>query len=111
MMLKLPTTARALQAAAAQNPDVIFMDIGSPEMSGYQVARRMRRDLGLTHAYIVALSGYGSTQDQRNSLDAGFNMHIVKPIEPDQLRELMANLRTRDPAPACRPAGNFDSVA
>jgi PAS domain S-box-containing protein len=89
---------RALQAAAAHNPDVIFMDIGLPEMSGYQVARRMRTDLGLTSAYIVALTGYGSTVDQCNSREAGFNMHIVKPIEPDQLRDLMANLSASHPS-------------
>ena len=89
---------RALQAAAAQNPDVVFMDIGLPEMSGYQVARRMRTDLGLTRAYIVALTGYGSTVDQYNSREAGFNMHIVKPIEPDQLRDLLANLSASHPS-------------
>ena len=90
--------AHALQVAAQQTPDVIFMDIGLPEMSGYQVAQRMRSDLRLTQTYIIALSGYGSTVDQRTSLESGFNMHIVKPIEPDQLRDLMAKLRAHGPA-------------
>jgi CheY-like chemotaxis protein len=67
-------------------------------MSGYQVARRMRTDLGLRRVYIVALTGYGSTVDQNNSREAGFNMHIVKPIEPDQLRDLMANLSASQPS-------------
>ncbi len=73
-------------------PDLVLMDIGLPDMEGYEVARRigetdLRRKLKL-----IALTGYGQMEDERRAYDAGFDLHLVKPVAPDILREVLAAL-------------------
>jgi signal transduction histidine kinase len=85
----------ALQAAAEFKPELIFMDIGLPGLSGHEVASRMRRDLGMTEAYIVALSGYGTEEDRRKSFYAGFDSHLVKPLDPATLPGILAEAERR----------------
>ena len=85
----------ALQAAAEYKPDLIFMDIGLPGMSGHEIASRMRSELGLTDTFIVALSGYGSDEDRRKSLHAGFDSHLVKPLDPTALPGILAAAERR----------------
>jgi signal transduction histidine kinase len=80
----------ALEAAAAFHPDVVLLDIGLPHLNGYEVARRLRAQVGSREAFLVALTGYGQPEDQRRSREAGFDRHLVKPIEPDQLTDLLA---------------------
>jgi CheY-like chemotaxis protein len=75
----------ALKAAREFGPEVIFMDIGLPGLSGHQVVKRMRGDLAMTDTYIVALSGYGTEEDRRKSAEAGFDSHLVKPLDPTAL--------------------------
>ena len=58
----------------------------------------MRKDLGMTDVYLVALSGYGSEEDRRKSLHAGFDSHLVKPLDPSQLPAILANAERRAPA-------------
>jgi len=86
--------ASALATAAAEPPDVIFLDIGMPGMTGYDVARSVRGELGLVGTFVVALSGYGTSLDRRRSLEAGFDEHAVKPIEPEQIEALLADARS-----------------
>jgi signal transduction histidine kinase len=74
--------ARVLEA----RPDIAFIDIGLPTIDGYEVARRIRAALGARAPRLVALSGYGSEQHRRRALEAGFDVHIVKPIDAVQLR-------------------------
>ena len=81
--------AAALEAARAQAPDVVLLDIGLPRMDGLEVARRMREDLGLKGVVLVALTGYGQDEDRRRSEAAGFNAHLVKPIDLDLLVDLL----------------------
>jgi signal transduction histidine kinase/DNA-binding response OmpR family regulator len=85
----------ALKAAQEYNPDVIFMDIGLPGLSGHEVVMRMRRELGMTDAYIIALSGYGTEEDRRKSFHAGFDTHLVKPLDPSALPGILASAGRR----------------
>jgi CheY-like chemotaxis protein/two-component sensor histidine kinase len=85
----------ALQAALEYNPDVIFMDIGLPGLSGHEVVTRMRQELGMTEAYIIALSGYGTEEDRRKSARAGFDSHLVKPLDPAALPGILASAERR----------------
>jgi CheY-like chemotaxis protein/anti-sigma regulatory factor (Ser/Thr protein kinase) len=85
----------ALQAAAEYQPEIVFMDIGLPGLSGLEVASRMRQDLGLTSSYLIALSGYGTEEDRRKSLYAGFNQHLVKPLDPTKLPGILAAAERR----------------
>jgi CheY-like chemotaxis protein len=82
----------ALEAAAAFRPDVVLMDIGLPGMSGYDVARRMRQMSEVKDAVLVAQTGWGQDEDKRRSNEAGFNHHLVKPIDGAALRALLENL-------------------
>jgi PAS domain S-box-containing protein len=85
----------ALTAAAAVPPDLILLDIGLPGMDGYEVAARLRA-AGHGHAALVAITGYGRQEDARRSRDAGFDHHLVKPIDLAQLQKIAADLHGRD---------------
>jgi two-component system, chemotaxis family, CheB/CheR fusion protein len=79
-----------IELARVQAPDVVFCDIGMPGMSGWEVARLLRRDLGLQNALLVALTGYGMEDDKHRSQEAAFNVHLVKPAVLDDLQKLLA---------------------
>jgi signal transduction histidine kinase/DNA-binding response OmpR family regulator len=85
----------AVQAAREYGPDLVFMDIGLPGISGHDVAARMRGELGMKEAYIVALSGYGTEEDRRKSLSAGFDTHMVKPLDPTALPGILEAVEQR----------------
>ncbi len=89
----------ALKAALEYQPELVFMDIGLPGLSGHEIASRMRRDLGMTQTYLVALSGYGTEEDRRKSLYAGFDSHLVKPLDPATLPDILAAAERRKGTP------------
>ncbi|WP_332855714.1 response regulator [Duganella sp. S19_KUP01_CR8] len=76
-------------AAASQQPDVALIDIGLPGIDGYEVARRLRADPVTSHIRLIALTGYGLAEDLRRVLDAGFDRHLVKPVDIDQLADVI----------------------
>jgi two-component system CheB/CheR fusion protein len=80
----------ALEIARAERPDVILLDIGLPGMSGYSVAQELRRNSNLARTMLIALTGYGQLQDREKSRAAGFDAHLVKPIDYETLRKLLA---------------------
>ena len=82
----------ALDAARANPPEVVLLDIGLPGLDGYQVARKLREDLGLDSALLVAMTGYGQPEDRRRSHEAGIHHHFVKPVEPMVLRNLLSGV-------------------
>jgi CheY-like chemotaxis protein/anti-sigma regulatory factor (Ser/Thr protein kinase) len=82
--------ARALEAARANIPDIMLVDIGLPGMNGYEFARAVRRDEGLKHLILVALTGYGRPEDTAKTIAAGFDYHLVKPVEPNALSEIVS---------------------
>jgi PAS domain S-box-containing protein len=87
----------ALDVAAAFAPHLVLLDIGMPRLNGYDTARRIREQPWGLDMRLVALTGWGQEGDKRKSQEAGFNFHMVKPIDPTELEELLSNL-SPDPA-------------
>lgn len=86
-------SAAAAIASARQNQfDVIISDIGMPQMNGYELAQAVRGMPGYEAVPMVALTGYSKFDDRQRSLDAGFNAHLTKPIEPRELLDLIEQL-------------------
>jgi PAS domain S-box-containing protein len=87
--------AAALAAVEADPPDLVILDIGMPVMNGYDVARRLRQRPGLDRLMLVAMTGWGQAEDRRRSHEAGFDHHLIKPVEPEALRRLLAGMSAR----------------
>ena len=79
----------AIEAAVALTPNVVILDIGLPGMSGYEVVSRLRQDERLTDTTIIALTGWGSPDDKRRALAAGFDLHLTKPVFVEDLRQAL----------------------
>jgi signal transduction histidine kinase len=84
----------ALRIAQSFRPDAVVLDIGLPGMDGYEVARRLRRMAETAGALVVAVTGYGQKEDRERAHAAGFDHHLVKPIEADMLLSLLSLSRT-----------------
>ncbi|MEA2602943.1 MAG: two-component system, cell cycle response regulator DivK [Acidobacteriota bacterium] len=78
-----------LEVARSVQPDVILCDIGLPGMDGYAVAGSLRSEPATRAARLVALTGYGRDSDRQRTRDAGFDLHLVKPVEPLELKRLL----------------------
>ncbi len=87
---------QAVAAAAAFHPDVILMDIGMPKLNGYDACRRIREQPWGGTPVIVACTGWGQDDDRRKSREAGFDFHLIKPVDPAELESLLAGLRGHD---------------
>jgi PAS domain S-box-containing protein len=85
----------ALDEALKDRPDVVISDIAMPEVDGYELARRIRRQPELRGLVLVALTGYGQESDRRQSAEAGFDHHLVKPVSLQVLQDLLASLPQR----------------
>jgi len=85
--------ASGLALAAEKTPDIALIDIGLPDLDGYEVARRLRAAPGGRSIGLVAITGYGQPEDQKRAFEAGFDAHITKPVAPERLRQVMAGLR------------------
>jgi CheY-like chemotaxis protein len=81
--------ARGLELLEAEHPDIAIIDIGLPGLNGYEVARRIRAVPNGRAVVLVALTGYGRPSDYQHSTDAGFDHHLVKPVDPDGLAQLL----------------------
>ena len=84
--------AEAIALAQVFQPDVAFLDIGMPDMSGYDVARRLRKEPGLAQMTITALTGWGTDVDRARSAEAGFDEHLTKPMTSASLDALLAKV-------------------
>jgi CheY-like chemotaxis protein len=78
-----------LEAARGRQPQVILCDIGLPGMDGYAVARSLRDDPATREIRLVALTGYGRESDRLRTQEAGFDLHLIKPVEPLELKRLL----------------------
>jgi PAS domain S-box-containing protein len=86
------SAAAALEAAHAIRPDAVLLDIGLPEMDGYEVARRLRQNPELKGVLIIAVTGYGQEIDRQRSHEAGFEAHMTKPADMAKLEEALRNV-------------------
>ena len=82
----------ALRLARELRPEAVLLDLGLPGMDGYEVARLLRKEPSLNGLLLVAVSGYGQEEDHRRSREAGFDHHLVKPADPEQVERLLASL-------------------
>jgi CheY-like chemotaxis protein len=80
---------QGLRVAADAAPDAIVVDLGLPGLDGYEVARRLRERPGLDATLLVALSGYGLPEARQRAREAGFDVHLTKPVAPDDLSDLI----------------------
>jgi PAS domain S-box-containing protein len=80
----------AIEKARAQRPEVVLLDIGLPGIDGYEVARRIRREPWGEASFLVAITGWGREMDKRRAEEAGFDAHLTKPADPDELERLIA---------------------
>lgn len=83
---------QAVEKALRSHPDVAFVDIGLPKMSGYDVAKEIRLAPAGETIVLIAVSGYGSSDDKRIALAAGFDAHLTKPFDPDELTKIVNGL-------------------
>jgi PAS domain S-box-containing protein len=86
--------AAALAAASSFRPNMVFLDIGMPDMDGHEVARLMRQQPGLEKVVLAALTGWGQEDDRSRTTASGFDHHLVKPLEPNTLQSLLEDLAT-----------------
>jgi len=96
-----PNGSLALESAERHLPEVALLDIGMPLLDGYEVARRIRAQAWGKRIILVALTGWGQESDRRRSQEAGFDSHLVKPLDLAKLTQLLSRL----PAPAADEAG------
>jgi CheY-like chemotaxis protein len=79
------------------SPDVVILDVGLPHLDGLEVARRLRRNPRYADVCLIALTGYGLASDREATAKAGFDHHLVKPVQPEELFQLVSGAR-RSPA-------------
>jgi PAS domain S-box-containing protein len=84
----------ALETAQIERPDIILLDIGLPGLDGYAVAQALRQNHELERTMLIALTGYGQPDDRKKSSASGFDEHLVKPVDIEKLRELLASYQT-----------------
>lgn len=85
----------ALRLVADYRPDIVLLDIGLPDMDGNEVARQLRNTRELEPATIIAVSGFRRQEDRRRSRDAGFDFHLDKPVDADELWKIFDAMPAR----------------
>ena len=89
---QLAAAWQAVQAAEAMRPDVVLLDLGMPKLNGYDACRRIRQQPWGKQMFLVALTGWGQEDDVRRTEEAGFDRHVVKPVDPAVLHTLLSSL-------------------
>ena len=87
----------ALAACRQQRPDAVLLDIGLPGMSGFEVAKQLRDEFGPATPYLVAVTGYSRPTDFRQSAAAGIDVHLVKPVDMNELDRILSALPNGKP--------------
>lgn len=80
------------EAVQRMRPEVVFLDIGLPQMDGYEIARRLRADPGAKRVHLIALTGYGQEHDRERAREAGFGAHLVKPADIEVVNQILTSL-------------------
>jgi CheY-like chemotaxis protein len=81
--------ARAVELAEEFHPQTLLLDLGMPGMDGYEACRRIRKAAWSRNMRLIAITGWGQDEDRRKSANAGFDMHLVKPVNPETLAQLL----------------------
>ena len=89
----------AVSVATEFQPNVILLDIAMPRLNGYDACRRIKQQPWAGKTFIIALTGWGQNEDKRRSLEAGFDHHLVKPMDPAVLEALLTKLPTEAQKP------------
>jgi CheY-like chemotaxis protein len=93
------TGTETIASALRDRPDVVLLDIGLPEMNGYDVAKELRRELGSEMPWLIAVTGLGRRIDRQRSAEAGIELHLLKPVDLHQLRNILEKfLKSRSEA-------------
>jgi signal transduction histidine kinase len=92
--------ASGIHSALTERPDVALVDLGLPTVDGYEVARQVRLALNASAPLMIALTGYGAPEQRAQALSAGFDLHIVKPVDPDRLATLLEEYAATPPTSA-----------
>jgi CheY-like chemotaxis protein len=93
----------AYDAAQRFRPDVVFLDLGMPKVSGYDVCRRIRQQPWGRAMRVIAQTGFGQAHDRQKTEEAGFDDHLVKPVEPAELEAALRETpKAREPVPGSR---------
>ncbi|HEY0321366.1 MAG TPA: response regulator [Pyrinomonadaceae bacterium] len=95
-VLAAESAAEALALAERETPDIIISDIGMPDMNGYELLKSLRRLPGMEHIPALAITGYATEEDRERALAAGFTAHIAKPVDPDELFQLVQKLASEN---------------
>lgn len=90
-VLEEATGTEGVESAVAKRPDVAIIDIGLPGLDGYEVARQIRAKLA-DEVHLIAVTGYGQPEDRRKALDAGFDEHLTKPVQTEDLESILSRL-------------------
>lgn len=90
------TGPEGIQAARRFKPEAVLCDIGLPGLDGYAVARALRQEPDLQQVYLIAVTGYGRPEDQQRALEAGFDTHLMKPIDLNELKRLLGKSTARN---------------
>ena len=85
--------ASGVASALELRPDVALIDVGLPDVDGHEVARRIRAVLDASEIVLIALTGYGTAEDRRLAREAGFDIHLVKPVESSALLKIFEGVR------------------
>ena len=80
--------AQAFEVAQRERPQIAVLDIGMPDLNGYELAERIRGEAWGERMKLIAVTGWGQAEDKRRALEAGFNHHLTKPVDPSQLEAL-----------------------
>lgn len=83
----------ALQVAMTENPDVVLLDIGLPGMDGWEIARRLGEATYRKRPLLIAVTAFGDEDSRQKSAEAGIDLHLVKPIEPNALRSILSKFQ------------------
>jgi len=90
----------ALRLIDEVSPELVLLDVGLPGMDGLEVARRIRANPRHRGVRLIALTGYGQASDRQATQQAGFDYHLVKPVQPEELLAVLAHLRTSSTSPS-----------
>ncbi len=89
----VPDGPSALHAAGEGEPDIVLLDLGLPGMSGYEVAQRLIARDRTKRPLLIAITGFGRDEDRRHSREAGIDLHLLKPVDMDQLQHILNRFR------------------